>query len=123
MGNDDVQILAGAIDKTSSLEEAISVTSDDALLMSMGKKPELKRIYNFWTRTSKSSPCDNCFSSPVCLSLCYDSMCLSDYDLVQLVMSGRTVLDHFRRWWPVLSGLGHVGLPSLQAPQHEVLTI
>jgi hypothetical protein len=26
-----------------------SVGSDDALLMSMGKKPELKRVYNFWT--------------------------------------------------------------------------
>jgi choline transport protein len=27
------------------------VSSDDALLMSMGKKPELKRVYNFWTCT------------------------------------------------------------------------
>ena len=31
--------------------EAISVTSDDALLLAMGKKPELKRVYNFWTCT------------------------------------------------------------------------
>jgi hypothetical protein len=30
--------------------EAVSVNTDDALLMSMGKKPELKRVYNFWTR-------------------------------------------------------------------------
>jgi len=30
--------------------EAVSVSTDDALLMSMGKKPELKRVYNFWTR-------------------------------------------------------------------------
>jgi choline transport protein len=30
--------------------EAVSVGTDDALLMSMGKKPELKRVYNFWTR-------------------------------------------------------------------------
>ncbi|KAF2119073.1 amino acid permease-domain-containing protein [Lophiotrema nucula] len=29
--------------------ETVSVTSDDALLLSMGKKPELKRVYNFWT--------------------------------------------------------------------------
>jgi hypothetical protein len=32
-----------------TLEDAKSVNSDDALLMSMGKKPELKRVYNFWT--------------------------------------------------------------------------
>lgn len=25
------------------------VHRDDTLLMSMGKKPELKRVYNFWT--------------------------------------------------------------------------
>lgn len=28
-------------------EESTSVSSDDALVMSMGKKPELRRIYNF----------------------------------------------------------------------------
>lgn len=50
MGIEDVQVLADTLDKTSSLEEAVSVNSDDALLMSMGKKPELKRVYNFWTR-------------------------------------------------------------------------
>jgi len=38
---DDVDVVA---------EEAKSVSSDDALLISMGKKPELKRVYNFWTR-------------------------------------------------------------------------
>lgn len=32
-----------------SVEDLKSVSSDDALLMSMGKKPELKRVYNFWT--------------------------------------------------------------------------
>lgn len=51
MGVEDVQVQAGTIDKVSSLEEAISVNSDDALLLSMGKKPELRRVYNFWTRT------------------------------------------------------------------------
>jgi hypothetical protein len=30
-------------------EELGSINSDDALLMSMGKEPELKRVYNFWT--------------------------------------------------------------------------
>jgi hypothetical protein len=29
--------------------ELASVNSDDALLMAMGKAPELKRVYNFWT--------------------------------------------------------------------------
>ncbi len=41
------------LDQTMSpteMEEAKSVNSDDALLMSMGKKPELRRVYNFWTR-------------------------------------------------------------------------
>jgi hypothetical protein len=29
--------------------DVASVNSDDALLMAMGKAPELKRVYNFWT--------------------------------------------------------------------------
>jgi hypothetical protein len=29
--------------------ELAAVNSDDALLISMGKAPELKRVYNFWT--------------------------------------------------------------------------
>ncbi|KAF2835840.1 amino acid transporter [Patellaria atrata CBS 101060] len=37
------------VDEKALSDDAISVTSDDALLMSMGKKPELKRMYNFWT--------------------------------------------------------------------------
>ncbi|EXJ58425.1 hypothetical protein A1O7_05850 [Cladophialophora yegresii CBS 114405] len=37
------------LDNMATLEEAKSINSDDALLMSMGKKPELKRVYNFWT--------------------------------------------------------------------------
>ncbi len=32
-------------------DDLISVSTDDALLMSMGKKPELRRVYNFWTCT------------------------------------------------------------------------
>ena len=44
------------LDTTLSVEEAAkSVSSDDALLMSMGKMPELKRVYNFWTRESLPS--------------------------------------------------------------------
>jgi hypothetical protein len=30
-------------------EELATVASDDALLISLGKTPELKRVYNFWT--------------------------------------------------------------------------
>jgi hypothetical protein len=37
-------------------KDGSSVSGDDALLMSMGKKPELKRVYNFWTRALKPVP-------------------------------------------------------------------
>lgn len=43
---------ASVVDTSSSDDlatELASVNSDDALLMSMGKVPELKRVYNFWT--------------------------------------------------------------------------
>lgn len=32
-----------------AVEEWKSISSDDAVLLAMGKKPELKRVYNFWT--------------------------------------------------------------------------
>jgi 3-dehydroquinate dehydratase len=49
---------ASDLDQTmSALEEAKSVNSDDALLMSMGKKPELRRVYNFWTRQYLTTQC------------------------------------------------------------------
>jgi hypothetical protein len=47
--DDPIAILKTDIAEISD-SEAISVSTDDALLMSMGKKPELKRVYNFWTR-------------------------------------------------------------------------
>jgi hypothetical protein len=31
------------------LGDVLSLNSDDALLASLGKTPELKRVYNFWT--------------------------------------------------------------------------
>lgn len=31
------------------LGEKSSISNDDALLISMGKAPQLKRVYNFWT--------------------------------------------------------------------------
>ncbi|RVX66689.1 hypothetical protein B0A52_09502 [Exophiala mesophila] len=49
MGNEDLKVVSDDLDPTISLEDVKSVSSDDALLMSMGKKPELKRVYNFWT--------------------------------------------------------------------------
>lgn len=30
-------------------DDAQSLSSDDERLMAMGKKPQLKRVYNFWT--------------------------------------------------------------------------
>jgi choline transport protein len=32
-----------------AMDECKSISSDDAVLLAMGKKPELKRVYNFWT--------------------------------------------------------------------------
>jgi len=39
----------GAEVAVEELGEVGSINSDDALLMSMGKAPQLKRVYNFWT--------------------------------------------------------------------------
>ncbi|OAL27770.1 hypothetical protein AYO22_03312 [Fonsecaea multimorphosa] len=49
MMDSKVEYVAEDLDATTTLEDAKSVGSDDALLMSMGKKPELRRVYNFWT--------------------------------------------------------------------------
>ena len=35
-----------------STKDGTPLSNDDALLLSMGKKPELKRVYNFGTRAS-----------------------------------------------------------------------
>lgn len=75
---------------TVSVEEAKSINSDDALLMAMGKKPELKRVYNFWTCKSSSA-------SVFCLmpgTYGEHSMRVPDYDHVQLVLSRCPVLNH-----------------------------
>ena len=52
------------------MEQVKLVSGDDALLMSMGKAPELKRVYNFWTcelefepSTSSSSLAFTCVGS------------------------------------------------------------
>lgn len=52
MKEEDIDINVGSrdlSDPTLSVEDAKSINSDDALLLSMGKKPELRRVYNFWT--------------------------------------------------------------------------
>lgn len=50
MKDDTIESAVADVDTASgSVEDLKSITSDDALLMSMGKKPELKRVYNFWT--------------------------------------------------------------------------
>lgn len=36
------------------------------------------------------------------------SVCIPDHDFLQLVMSCRPVLHHFRRWWTILFDLGNV---------------
>ncbi|OAL24488.1 hypothetical protein AYO20_10646 [Fonsecaea nubica] len=52
MKDETIEYVAEDLDATTTLEEAKSINSDDALLMSMGKKPELRRVYNFWTLCS-----------------------------------------------------------------------
>jgi hypothetical protein len=132
----EVKPSSPALEPTASLEEAKSVHCDDLLLMSMGKKPELKRVYNFWTCRWPSSACfthalETCFgffllphdllSQPCALAditfCCEDySMRLSDHDLLQLVVPGRTVFDHLRCWRPVWSDMGNVSPLSLATP-------
>lgn len=92
MGNDEIKTASEDLDPTMSLEDAKSINSDDALLMSMGKKPELKRVYNFWTRKFNFSRTKIVRQTDL---LTDDlSMCLPDNDKLQLVMLGRSVFNH-----------------------------
>jgi hypothetical protein len=61
-----------------SLEDLKSINSDDALLISMGKAPELRRVYNFWTRMARqiSLRVDERLISSIF------SMCIPDHDIV-----------------------------------------
>ena len=54
MGEDTIETVE-KIGYGSDVEELKSINSDDALLASMGKAPELKRVYNFWTCSSLPS--------------------------------------------------------------------
>lgn len=49
MKDDTIETVDPADTGLGSLEDLKSISSDDALLISMGKAPELKRVYNFWT--------------------------------------------------------------------------
>ncbi|KAK5213305.1 hypothetical protein LTR41_000884 [Exophiala xenobiotica] len=49
MKDEEIEYAAQDLNQTLSVDEAKSINSDDALLLSMGKKPELRRVYNFWT--------------------------------------------------------------------------
>ena len=52
MKDEGIEYAAQDLNQTLSVDESKSINSDDALLLSMGKKPELRRVYNFWTRMS-----------------------------------------------------------------------
>jgi len=52
MKDEEIEYAAQDLNQTLSVDESKSINSDDALLLSMGKKPELRRVYIFWTRMS-----------------------------------------------------------------------
>jgi hypothetical protein len=80
MKDEEIEYAAQDLNQTLSVDEAKSINSDDALLLSMGKKPELRRVYNFWTCMSASQ---NLSQLKPQLAHCLShSVCLSDHDLV-----------------------------------------
>jgi hypothetical protein len=92
-----------------SLEDLKSINSDDALLISMGKAPELRRVYNFWTRMARqiSLRVDERLISSIF------SMCIPDHDIVQLVLFDCALLDNLRYWRSFRAGVGNVRQPVL----------
>jgi hypothetical protein len=52
----DVQVVDAEVAVS---EDAQSISGDDERLISMGKKPQLKRIYNFWTCMFETPNLDN----------------------------------------------------------------
>jgi len=91
----------GAEVAVEELGEANSISSDDALLMSMGNAPQLKRVYSFWTRKLTTRP-----SRKMELTL-FRSTCLSSYDVLQLVMPCCTLLHHLWHRRSCWRGLGN----------------
>ncbi|KAK5393265.1 hypothetical protein LTR79_009579 [Exophiala xenobiotica] len=65
MKDEEIEYAAQDLNQTLSVDEAKSINSDDALLLSMGKKPELRRVYNFWTLVLYSTIFD--IGGPFCL--------------------------------------------------------
>jgi hypothetical protein len=90
-----------ADNSSEELGDVLSLNSDDALLVSLGKTPELKRVYNFWT-------CKLQTNYNFLQILTHFSMRIPDHDLLQLVMPCRPLLHHFRYRWSIRTGLGNV---------------
>lgn len=88
------------------VEKATTVNSvDDAQLLAMGKKPELQRVYNTWTRELFQQHLSSQNRQKLNYLL---SMCISSHDPSQLVMSHCPILDHLRCWRPSGHNLGNV---------------
>jgi hypothetical protein len=97
-----------------------SICSDDSYLMALGKKPELKRVYNFWTRKLWSSklPCLQLLTLPT-------SMRLSSRHLQQLELRSRSLWHRLRHWRTSLIDLRIVGRPlaSLKTITNSFLAV
>jgi hypothetical protein len=76
------------------LGEASSLNSDDALLASMGKTPELKRIYNYGHVSSKHHLLKKSNSTSTLLIVVTDLV--PNHDLMQLVVPRCPLLHHLR---------------------------
>lgn len=109
MKDDTIETVDTADTGLGSLEDLKSISSDDALLISMGKAPELKRVYNFWT----------CMTRQISLRVeerlisSIFSICIPDHDIVQLVLLDRALLDNLRYWRSFRAGVGNVRQPLL----------
>jgi hypothetical protein len=64
--------------------------ADDAQLIAMGKKPELQRVYNTWTRKYPSKFLSACNEPEAEIP----SLCLPGYDIGQLVMPYCFIFDY-----------------------------
>lgn len=49
MGIENTEIMSGQVVDPAALEAKQILSSEDELLLSLGKVPELKRVFNFWT--------------------------------------------------------------------------
>ena len=110
-------ITMAAEGREDSLEELKQVSSDDALLMAMGKKPELRRVYNFWTCMlpgflMRLVSLARELQRLDVLTFRPRSVCLPDHDFLQLVLLGCPLFYHLRHWRSVFGRMGNVSLSS-----------